>query len=390
MKLLCLDPVGGVSGDMLLGLLLDLGLPLADLEAALRQLPLQGWQLACRRETRRGISGTRAMVDAPEEHHHRTWSQIDGMLAASALESPVIARARRVFRRLGEAEAKVHNIPLEQVHFHEVGAVDSILDIAGTAFGLHRLGIDQVLCAPLPLSHGTVACAHGRLPLPAPATLELLRDCPVFDGRCDKELVTPTGAAVVAELARFEPLPAMTLRGVGYGVGSRDLPDRPNLLRGLLGELAAVGDCDQVSVLETHLDDCNPEWLGNLLERLLAAGALDVAYAPLQMKKNRPGVRVTVIAPPPLAEALSLELLRHSSAIGVRRHQAERRKLRRQGGQVETPLGSAEVKLLFEGEQLLRVSPEYESCRRLARASGHPLPEVYRLVERAAQEAFFP
>lgn len=388
MRLLYLDPIGGVSGDMLLGLLLDLGLPLGELQAGLGALPLAGWQLESRRELRQGIAGCRALVTAAEEHHHRTWLQIDQMLAAAALETPVAALARRIFRRIGEAEAKVHGIALEQVHFHEVGALDSIVDIVGAAIGLHALGIDQVISAALPMSRGAVQCAHGSFPLPAPATVEILRGCPILDGRCDQELVTPTGAAIVAEIARFGPLPEMTLRAVGYGVGSRELSDRPNLLRGLLGEASSQGDCDQVCVLETHLDDANPEWLGALMEQLLQAGALDVGYAPLQMKKNRPGVRVTVIAPPPLAETLSQLLLHQSSAIGVRRTLTERRKLRRQSAKVATALGEAAVKLIFEGEQLLRVTPEFDSCRQLAEHSGRPLPEVYRLVERAAEERF--
>lgn len=388
MKLLYLDPIGGVSGDMLLGLLLDLGLPLAELDQSLRRLPLQGWQLDCRRELRQGIAGSRALVTTAEEHHHRTWLQIDRMLADAPLHPEVAELSRRIFRRVGEAEARVHAIPLEQVHFHEVGALDSIIDIVGAAIGLQALGIDQVVCAPLPMSQGRVQCAHGSFPLPAPATVEILRGCPVFDGRCDQELVTPTGAAIVAEVARFAALPAMTLAAVGYGVGGRDLADRPNLLRGLLGESSEAGDCDQVSVLETHLDDANPEWLGALLEKLLQAGALDVGYSPLQMKKNRPGVRVTVIAPMHLAEPLSRQLLHQSSAIGVRRYTTERRKLRRQGAKVNTALGEAAVKLIYEGEQLLRITPEFESCRQLAEQNRRPLPEVYRLVERAAEDLF--
>jgi len=388
MRLLYLDPIGGVSGDMLLGLLLDLGLPLADLETGLRALPLGGWQLESRRELRQGIAGCRALVTVAEDHHHRTWLQIDQMLAAAPLDAAVAALARRIFRRIGVAEAKVHGITLEQVHFHEVGALDSIVDIVGAAIGLHLLGIDQVICAPLPMSQGTVQCAHGTFPLPAPATVEILLGCPVRDGRCDKELVTPTGAAIVAEIARFGALPEMNLSAVGYGVGGRDLVDRPNLLRGLLGQASEQGDCDQVCVLETHLDDANPEWLGALMEQLLQAGALDVGYSPLQMKKNRPGVKVTVIAPPPLAEPLSRLLLHQSSAIGVRRSMTERRKLRRQAAKVVTALGEAAVKLIYDGEQLLRITPEFESCRLLAEHSGRPLPEVYRLVERAAENLF--
>lgn len=385
MKLLHLDPIGGVSGDMLLGLLLDLGLPLAALEAGLGALPLGGWQLASRRELRQGISGCRALVTTAQEQHHRTWLQIDQMLATAPLEVAVAGLARRIFRRIGAAEAKVHGIALERVHFHEVGALDSIVDIVGAAIGLQLLGIDQVTCAPLPMSQGTVQCAHGSFPLPAPATVEILRGCPILAGHCDQELVTPTGAAIVAEIARFAALPEMTLTAVGYGVGARELADRPNLLRGLLGEASAQGDCDQVCVLETHLDDANPEWLGALMEQLLLAGALDVGYSPLQMKKNRPGVRVTVLAPPPLADPLSRLLLHQSSAIGVRRYQTERRKLRRQTAKVAIALGKAAIKLIYEGEQLLRITPEFESCRQLAEQSGRPLPEVYRLVEQAAE-----
>lgn len=388
MRLLYLDPIGGVSGDMLLGLLLDLGLPLADLEAGLRRLPLAGWQLQSRRELRQGIAGCRALVTADEEHQHRTWLQIDRMLAASTLDAAVAALARRIFRRIGEAEAKVHGIALEQVHFHEVGALDSIVDIVGAAIGLHALGIDQVVCASLPMSHGTVQCAHGSFPLPAPATVEILRGCPIFDGRCDQELVTPTGAAIVAEVARFAPLPQMRLTAVGYGVGGRDLPDRPNLLRGLLGETTATGEIDRVAVLETHLDDTTAEVLGFLMERLLGAGALDVGYSPLQMKQNRPGMRLTVVARPEQSETLCRMILRESSAIGVRRYETERLKLRRESATVATDLGEAAVKLIYEGETLLRVTAEYVSCRTLAEASGRPLPEVYRLVERAAEERY--
>jgi uncharacterized protein (DUF111 family) len=234
-----------------------------------------------------------------------------------------------------------------------------------------------------------VTTAHGNFPLPAPATAELLTGCPVTDAASEKELVTPTGAAIAAELATFGPQPAMTLQRVGYGVGGWHLPDRPNLLRGLLGEAPpGAEERDAVTVLETHLDDASPEWLGHLLERLLAAGALDVGYAPLQMKKNRPGVRLTVVAEPPRAEELARLLLRESSASGVRFSRCERLKLRREGARVTTALGEAEVKLLYDGAELLRVTPEYESCRQLAAASGRPLPEVYRRVERAADALF--
>ncbi len=388
MKILYLDTFAGISGDMCLGLLVDLGLPLAELEAELRQLPVVGWRLESRRERRLGIEGTRLEVHCSEEKHHRTWADIDRLLAESALQPETRDLARRIFRRLGVAEAKVHGVALEKVHFHEVGAVDSIIDIVGTAVGLQRLGIAKVVCSPLPLSHGMVHTAHGHFPLPAPATAELLQGLPVTDAASEKELVTPTGAAIVAEIAVFGSLPAMTLLRTGYGVGGWQLSDRPNLLRGMLGEEAGAATVDSVTVLETHLDDSSPEWLGYLLERLLAAGALDAAFAPLQMKKNRPGVRITVVAEPAQAEELARLILRESSAIGVRFSTCQRLKLRRESGVVQTELGEAHVKRLYDGSELLRITPEFDSCRALATTSGKPLPEVMRLVERATDEHF--
>ncbi|MDO3377433.1 nickel pincer cofactor biosynthesis protein LarC [Geoalkalibacter halelectricus] len=388
MKTLYLDPFSGISGDMVLGLLVDLGLPVAELETALTGLPIAGWTLRAEREQRQGITGTRLRVECAETHHHRTWRDIDQMLAQSTLPAPVRDLARRIFLRIGTAEAKIHDIALEEVHFHEVGALDSIVDVVGAAAGLTALKIDQVVCAPLPMSRGFVRCAHGTFPLPAPATLEILRGLPVIDGNCDFELVTPTGAAIAAEIANFASLPAMRIERCGYGVGGRNLADRPNLLRGILGETAEqLADTDQVEVLETHLDDCNPEWLGALMEDLLAAGALDVAFSPLQMKKNRPGVGVRVIAPAGQGRRLAAQLLRDSSAIGVRRQLVERLKLARESAQVATPWGSAEVKLLRQGGRLVRITPEFESCRQLARRAALPLPEVYRLVEAAARDS---
>jgi len=387
---LYLDPFAGISGDMCLGLLVDLGLDPADLEAGLRPLPVAGWQLAVRDEQRHGIGGTRVEVVCAAGHRHRPWSEIDAMLAESTLPDPVRDQSRRIFRRLGEAEAHVHRVALDAVHFHEVGAVDAIVDIVGTCLGLHLLKVDEVCCAPLPLSHGVTKGSHGALPLPAPATLELLRGAPVCDAACDRELVTPTGAAIASTVARFGALPAMTVVRVGYGVGGWDLPDRPNLLRGILGHVGGEDGLqhDTVTIIETHIDDSLPEVLGTLLDRLLAAGALDAAFTPRQMKKNRPGVTLTVVAPPPLADSLARLVLRESSAIGVRLFETRRLKLRREIRTVATPCGPAEVKLIFEGEHLLRVAPEHAACVALAEASGQPLPEIYQLVTVAAARAF--
>ncbi|NJC88294.1 MAG: nickel pincer cofactor biosynthesis protein LarC [Desulfuromonas sp.] len=389
MTTLYLDAFAGISGDMCLGLLVDLGLDPATLEADLRALPVDGWQLQVRSEQRHGLGGTRVEVLVGEERPHRTWRDIDDLLAASSLPTAVSDRARRIFRRLGEAEAHVHRVALDHVHFHEVGAIDAIVDVVGTAIGLHRLGITELFCAPLPLSHGLTRGSHGALPLPAPATLELLRGAPVRDARCDRELVTPTGAAIASTLARFGGMPEMTVARIGYGVGGWELSDRPNLLRGILGQTGTTSGLEQdcVTVIETHIDDSLPEVLGTLLERLLQAGALDAAFTPRQMKKNRPGITLTVVAPPALADQLAKLVLRESSAIGVRLYDTRRLKLRREIRTVDTPLGPAAVKLIFEGETLLRVAPEHAACAALANVSGRSLTEVYRLVTTAAARA---
>jgi hypothetical protein len=389
MTLLYLDTFSGISGDMCLGLLVDLGVPPEVLATELHTLPVSGWRLDVRPEQRHGLGGTRVEVLVDGRQPHRTWRQIDAMLGDSALAIPVRERARRIFRRLGEAEARVHRIRLDEVHFHEVGAVDAIVDIVGTAIGLERLQVETVVCAPLPMTQGLTKGSHGPLPLPAPATVELLRGAPLRATAGDRELVTPTGAAIAAEIARFTPLPEMVVDRVGYGVGGWELDDRPNLLRGLLGRAATTAGLqqDSVTLIETHIDDSLPEVLGTLLERLFAAGALDAAYTPRQMKKNRPGVTLTVVAPPPLADALARLVLRESSATGLRLFDVRRLKLRREVRTFATPLGDAAAKLIYDGDELLRVAPEHAACAVLAAASGRPLGEVYRVVTAAAARA---
>lgn len=386
MKLLYLDPFSGLSGDMFLGLLADLGLDRAALLRELDKLALPGWQIDWRREKRMGIDGTRAEVRCQAQGRHRHWSDIDRLLADSGLPGESAALARQIFRRLGEAEARVHALPLEAVHFHEVGAVDAIIDITAAAVGLQLLGIDRVVSAPLPLNHGFVTSAHGRIPLPAPAVAALLEGHPVQQTDADQELVTPTGAAIAVSIASFAAMPDMTLQRVGYGVGGRELLDRPNLLRGFLGDAAdsAALEYDEVSILECNLDDSNPEWLGRVTELLLQQGVLDVSLTPLLMKKNRPGQLLTVLATPATEAAFARLIMRESSAIGVRTYRSRRYKLRRSAASVTTSLGPLEVKLIYDGETLLRVTPEFEACRALAEKSGTPLPEVYRLATLAA------
>ncbi len=390
MTLLYLDTFSGISGDMMLGLLVDLGVDLQDIQNALAHLPISGYKLTARPAQRHGIGGTQVCVEFDSRQPTRTWADIDKMLEQSNLQPASKQLARRIFHRLGEAEASVHRVPLEQVHFHEVGAIDAIVDIVGTAYGLSQLEISRIVCSPLPLSNGLIKSHHGVLPLPAPATLQILRDAPVKDAGSDKELVTPTGAAIAASIAEFGPMPELTPQKIGYGVGGWDLDDRPNLLRGILAESETASglETDEVVIVETHLDDTPAEWLGSLMDRLMAYGALDVTFSPLQMKKNRPGTKLTVIAQPVDGERLARLVLRESSALGVRMHRARRLKLRRESRVMDTTFGPVELKLAFEGDQLLRVTPEYESCRVIAEQTGRVLPDVYRLVMAEASRHF--
>ncbi len=387
MKTLYLDTFSGISGDMFLGLLCDLGLDVEHLKAELAKLPISGYQLTIQRERRHGIEGCRFVVNHKEDHHHRSWSRIDQMLADSLLSERSKELARRFFRRLGEAEAKVHGISIDEVHFHEVGAVDAIVDLTGAAIGVDLLGIDKVFCSPLPLSRGISQCAHGALPLPAPATLEILQGRPVYDSGCAKELVTPTGAAIVRELAAFCAIPTLPLGRTGYGVGGWELTDRPNLLRGILYEQEQQpATTDEVELLESHIDDSTPEQLGDLLDRLFEAGALDAAYAPLQMKKNRPGQLLKVVCQPAHSQTLATLIMHHSSAIGVRLQSCRRYRLHRQEVTIATTLGTAQIKLLFDHDKFLRLSAEYDDCRRLSRQHNLPLQQVYRLIENSAHD----
>ena len=390
MKVLYLDTFSGLSGDMMLGLLFDLGVPRDLICQELAHLPIEGWTLSAEPDQRHGIAGTRVTVGIDRPQPQRTWQDIDLMLAQSSLHKTVKDCARKIFRCLGEAESTVHRKPLEQIHFHEVGAVDAIVDIVGTSIGLKHLAVDQIVCLPLPLSTGLTSSQHGMIPLPAPATVEILKGQPVRNAACAKELVTPTGAAIAATVARFDVMPDMVLSEVGYGVGGWQLDDRPNLLRGLLGDASCPRgmDMDQVTVIESHLDDCPAEWLGTLMERLIKEGVLDIAYSPLQMKKDRPGIRLTAIAEPAQADRVARLILRETSAIGVRLYEARRRKFRREIQTIDTEWGSAQIKLIFDGEQLLRITPEHASCVQLAEAHGRPLPDIYRLVTAAANRQF--
>ena len=394
-----LDCFSGISGDMLLGALLDAGLPLDALRAGLARLPLPGYTLDAERITDHGITGTRALVqlDTATPHAHRRLAEITALLDTAALPERADHTARAIFRRLAEAEARIHGTTAEDVTFHEVGAVDSIVDITGAALGLDLLGIDQLYCSPLPLTSGRVRSAHGALPVPAPATLELLKDTGAvwrgLEADVAGELVTPTGAAVLAALARFER-PTLALHAIAYGFGTRQLP-WANCLRLLLGDAPAslVDDTsgfetDTIAVLESNIDNMTGEALGWLLDRLLASGALDASYIPLQMKKNRPGVLLTVLARPADAGPLAALILRESASLGVRMRHSERLKAERREETIETPLGPVRVKLKLIAGAVVSLAPAHDDLRALAAQHSLPLDVVTVRVTTAARAHF--
>jgi len=367
---------------MTLGAMLDLGLEAADLEGILNSLEIGRLRLEVREASKEHLRGVKVGFHLEASPKVRTYAQIRTLLETSPLPERTRNLSLAMFRLLGEVEARIHGQPLETVHFHELGATDTILDVVGVAFGVEQLGITRVFVSPIPLGWGMIAGAHGRLPNPAPAALELLKGLPIYGTDLPGELVTPTGAAILRALeAEGELCPPLRLQRVGYGAGSLDLPGHPNLLRLYLGEplTARPGLREKVLLCETHLDDMIPELYEPLMERLFAAGALDVALAAIQMKKNRPGVRVTVISPLAARESILETLFRHSTTLGVRLLEVERVAARRWEDTVATPYGPLRVKVMeYAGHR--RFMPEYEDCRRLAEKHGLPLLEIYRLI----------
>ena len=376
MKLLYFDCFSGISGDMTVAALLDLGLPEDTLRGELQKLGLGNYSLEIIPGGRSGIAALGFEVRVgPEEEHHRHLSDIRKMIEGSSLEREVKDLSLAIFQRLAEAEARVHKRDVESVHFHEVGAVDSIVDIVGTAIGIHYFRPGLILSSELPMGRGFIQCQHGRLPLPAPATLEILKGYPVKSVDVEGELVTPTGAAIVATLSsKAVPFPTMAVEGIGYGMGKKEFPDRPNLLRLVLGEGSGDYQGDRAAVLECNIDDMNPEFYDYLMERLFRSGALDVSLSPLMMKKNRPGTLLRVIAEEQDAERLSELILRESTTLGVRSYNVKRKKLPREIKEVETRYGKVRVKVSGD----LRFQPEYDDCRRIALEKGVPIHEVYR------------
>jgi uncharacterized protein (TIGR00299 family) protein len=403
-KILYFDCFSGISGDMTLGALLDAGLPLAELKNALGSLALPGVHVHANRVLRAGVSATKFEVHAHDhgstdhhhddaaghhshgDHQHRSLPEIFGLIDKASLSAAARDRAKALFQRLAEAEAAIHQMPVDAVHLHEVGALDSIIDIVGTVFALEWTGADRIVCSPLNVGGGMVRSAHGLFPVPAPATVKLLGAAPVYGGMPQSELVTPTGALIASSYAEsFGPMPAMSVDRVGYGAGDRDDPTTPNVLRVFVGRAADRPTAGRVSVVECEIDDMNPQIFGVVMDRLYAAGALEVFYVPVQMKKNRPGTLLTVISRPELRGSITDVIFRETTTIGLRYCDMDRECLAREIVSVETPLGTARIKVARRDGRVLNATPEFEDCARLAAANGLPVKEVQALVMRAYQ-----
>ena len=403
-RILYFDCFNGASGDMVLGALLDAGLPLEELRRALGSLAIDGASVSASRVLRAGVSATKFNVDAEESnghdhhehghhhshdhhhlsHNHRSLAEIGNLIDRSALSPAGQARAKELFQRLGQAEAEIHQIPIDKIHLHEVGALDSIIDIVGAVFALEWFNADRIISSPLNVGGGMVHSAHGHFPVPAPATVKLLADAPVYSSGVQSELLTPTGALLVTSYASsFGPVPAMTMEHVGYGAGQRDLPNTPNVLRVLVGRSTDQPSTEPITVLECEIDDMNPQIFGLVMDRLYAAGALEVYFASVQMKKNRPGTLLTVLARPEQRQELTSIVFRETTTIGVRYHDVMRERLEREIVSVDTPLGTVRFKEARLGGRVVNSTPEFEDCLRIASEKSVPLKDVQAAANKA-------
>jgi len=390
MKLAYFDCFSGISGDMTLGALVDAGCPVERLRAELSGLGVAGWELTAEKVWKNGMAATYVKVRTEDQAKHRSLSTILEILEKAKLAPGVRERAAAIFRMLGEAEASVHDVPIEKIHFHEVGAVDAIVDIVGACIGFAELGIEKFACSALNVGGGTAKMAHGVLPVPAPATAKLLVGKPTYSNGVQKELVTPTGAAIVATLCEaFGPQPAMSVGAIGYGAGTADLEGQPNVMRLMIGEAAekaVVGFDEEVAVIEANLDDMNPQIYGYFLEKALAAGALDVYTTAVQMKKNRPGVLLTVLCRPADTQKLMGMIFAETTTFGARTYRAARRVLPREWVKVATSYGEVRVKVSRVNGTVSHVAPEFEDCKKVAEEKSVPLQrviaEAMRIYER--------
>lgn len=396
MKVLYFDCFAGAAGDMILGALLDAGLPFDDLQRALGSLAVDGYHVTADRVMKSGITSVKFRVHEPVTvgaaaggdgggaHRHYHLKHIRAAIDRSALSDAGKARANTLFLRLAEAEAAIHGSTLEKVHLHEVGAIDSIIDIVGAVFALEWFAADRIVVSPMNVGGGMVRSAHGVFPVPAPATLRVLGDAPIYSSGLPFELLTPTGALVLTDYATaYGPVPAMRVERVGYGAGDRDLPDTPNVLRVLVGTMADAAPAMRVAVLACEIDDMNPQIFGALMDRLLARGALEVFYQPVQMKKNRPGTLMTIVCRPEDRRQLTDLVFAETTTIGVRHHEMDRECLDRELVQVPTPWGDVRIKVARQAGRVVNAQPEFDDVARLAAAHDVPIKDVHAQAQRA-------
>ncbi len=399
MKILYFDCFAGAAGDMILGALIDAGVPFEAVQQALGSLAVDGYEIAADRVVKGGITAVKFRVrEVPDAaastgdaaggsapaHKHYHLKHIRAAIDRSALSDAGKARANHLFTRLAQAEAAIHGMPVEKVHLHEVGAIDSIIDIVGAVFALEWLGVDRIVVSPMNVGGGMVRSAHGVFPVPAPATLKLLGDAPIYSSGIQMELLTPTGALVLTDYAAsFGPVPAMRIDRIGYGAGDRDLPETPNVLRVLVGVASDAAPVMRVTVIECEIDDMNPQIFGALMDQLYAAGALEVFYAAVQMKKSRPGTLVTVVCRPDRRRDLADLLFRETTTIGVRHHEMDRECLERETVPVSTPWGDVRVKVARRGARVLNAQPEFDDVAALAAANGVAIKDVHAHAHKA-------
>jgi len=380
MKIAYLDCFSGVSGDMFVGSLLDAGLSAESIEEIIAGLKIDGFTISSAKEGRNHIFGTKFSVAFNDDVHQppRHLKEIKGVLRSSDLPPQIVETCISVFERLAAVEAAIHHMNPDEVHFHEVGAVDSIIDVVASVAGIHLLGIEKLFVSRIPVGSGMIESAHGIIPVPSPATVALLKGVPIYESGQDVEMVTPTGAALLTSLAAsFGTMPSMTIERLGYGVGTRNLSDRPNLLRIMIGSDAERGRLDTVVLLESNLDDMSPELLGYLMDLLFEAGALDVSFCPIQMKKNRPGIRIQVIGRPEDKDKLVGMVFRESTSLGIRINYSQREVLERNEVTVSSPWGKMKLTQVTDREKGSVLVPEYEECRRIAREQNLRLRDVY-------------
>ncbi len=383
MKTAYIDCFSGISGDMFLGAMIDAGLDIEYLKKELKKLNLKGYEITVKKTHKNHIAATKLTITVTQPQTHRHLKDINKIIDTSALDEDIKTTSKNIFQKLAQAESKIHNTDINSIHFHEVGALDSILDIVGAPIALKKLNIKKIYASPLPLGTGFIKCAHGTIPLPSPATAELLKGIPVYQTTTKGELVTPTGAAIITTITdSFTQMPNMKTETISYGAGTQEF-DHPNLLRLFIGTTTDTYEQDTATIIETNIDDMNPEHYSHILEKLLNAGALDAYLTDIHMKNTRPATKLTVIATPETQNALADIIFQETTTFGIRTYDVQRKKLSAQKTKITTKYGPVTLKLGKSKDRIITISPEYKDCKKLADESNIPLKEIYDLAKRA-------